>query len=336
MASDGEDKLFVVYTGTQDGLGAYAVSSLDGGLTWSEPNLLNLSDVGQAPSHYSLFLDDIGRLHVVWSEADLATGNGEVLNYSWLDDSQQQWSTPVILAQREGDDYEADWPSLVENEGKLLLVYQDSFPATKWMRVSSDHGATWSTPVRIFPNYIGEYGAVRFVKDGSGNLHMILGNRIGSPAKHGIWHSVWLGDRWAEPTPVVTGLQVIDDVGGEGFDPSAPRAVISQGNVLMATWRNDGGAGFNGVKFVYTPLDVPPFTVVALQSPALVDSLAIQSDDLSVQPQPQVTSVLPSQVIDADQRPANTSPMMPLLLSAIPVVALVGIVILSKAVRRNR
>jgi hypothetical protein len=133
--------------------------------------------------------------------------------------------------------------------------------------VSSDNGVTWSPPVRLF-SQVGSNGPASFVIDGSNNLHMFFGNRDDTLHEHGIWHSIWLGEGWSTPMAVVSGPQVLGGENGEeGFDPSFVQAVISQGNLLLLTWRQDPMAGPTHIWFSYRYLDVPSETSQLDQSP---------------------------------------------------------------------
>lgn len=256
---DGKGNLYVTFSGDRDGPGLYAIYSKDSGETWSEPVVVWLTrDETSRASGLRMLVDPQGTPHVVWSRGS-ERGLGEEVYYSQLG-SDRVWTNPLILAERTEGDYKADWPSITSHNGELFLVYQDSSPATRWMRRSFDNGRTWTDPVRPF-NFTGEYSHVDFVVDSSNYLHMLLGNRTLSDI-HGMWHSVWLGDRWSELEPIISGPKTPQ------FDPSAPRATISQGNTIMVTWWTDtGGTPRNGVWYSYTVLNTPELEMVPLPTP---------------------------------------------------------------------
>jgi hypothetical protein len=169
---------------------------------------------------------------------------------------------------------------------------------------------------------------------------MILGNRIGSPAVHGMWHSVWSGERWLEPSPVVSGPKVVDDIGGVGFDPSAPQIALSQGSTLLVTWRMDGSSGFNGVHSSFGELDAQELPVIPLPDPAGVvtepddpdtTELAAVLDNVA-----DPVAVLPPAIGNEEPASVNNSSVSPLLVGILPVAALIGLVLLGRAMRRGR
>jgi hypothetical protein len=253
--------LFVLYTGKRpEGYGLFETHSRDAGETWSEARAVQApaESEGLMPHGTRFTVDAAGRIHAVWGLVD-GRGIHQRINYARLDPEQRAWTEPVALARREGDDYQAAWPSIIEYANELILVYMDSMPATRWMRRSRDGGLTWSDPERPFP-HIGEYVFAELLLDGSGGLHIVLGNRTGECC-HGMWHAVWTGDGWGELAPIVTGPRTPE------FDPSAPSAVISQGNVILATWWTDtGGRGpRNGAWYSYARLDAKELPTVALR-----------------------------------------------------------------------
>jgi hypothetical protein len=210
------------------------------------------------PNGTRLALDQQGRLHAVWSIVNTA-GIDQAIYYSRLEADYSQWSDPTLLAKRDEGDYKAAWPVIIYYNGELIVIYQDSFPATRWMRRSKDGGQTWSVPVKPW-KHEGEYEHVVLIVDSNNILHIILGNRNGDCC-HGMWHGVWLGEHWSELEPIVMGPKT------STFDPSAPRAVISQGNVLLATWWTDTGGGpRNGAWYSYTLLDAPEIPAIPLQT----------------------------------------------------------------------
>jgi hypothetical protein len=93
-----------------------------------------------------------------------------------------------------------------------------------------------------------------------------------------MWHSTWRDNRWIEPDAVVKGLAVADPVGNTSFDPFEARAIVSQGNVILVTWRTDPGSSKkpNGIWYSYTSLDTPELPVVPLSTaPSLFPSTGV-------------------------------------------------------------
>jgi hypothetical protein len=275
LAGDGNGNLFVVYSGRGHGNGLYTVHSADGGDTWSAPAIVySTGQAGAWAAKIRLDVDRQGRLHAVWSVVNNA-GLGEGVYYARLEADHARWSKPTRLAVKQKGGYEADWASIkaLGDGDQLVVIYQDDVwipqldqsPAqsqpTRWMRLSADGGQTWSDPARPFP-HIGEYGHAALLLDSAGVLHMVLGDRLGDPL-HGMWHSVWLGDRWSSLEPIVAGPP------SQSFDPTHPQAVISQGNLLLVTWRSDPNSTPNGIWFSYAQLDAPELPVVSVPQPTV-------------------------------------------------------------------
>jgi hypothetical protein len=149
-------------------------------------------------------------------------------------------------------------------------MYNNGIPPTGvppgfWLRKSGDFGDTWSMPVRPFPKHVGRNGAVSFVVDSNNDLHVFFGERTilnESSAIHGMWHSIRQNNTWLDPVPVVSGPPILG--GSKGFDPTAPQAVISQGNKLFVTWYTDPGNAKNGVWYSHAVINAPELPVIPL------------------------------------------------------------------------
>ena len=329
LAGDDKGNLFVVYSGKPDGIGVYAIYSNDAGDTWSEPIPIFLTYSSELfPFAFKIHLDQQGQLHALWTINNIG-GNGEAIYYARLSTEHLQWSEPIELAVVEG--YEADWASVIEHNNELFVIYQNSVPATRWMRKSYDGGETWTEPVRPFP-HVGEYGHAALVVDSNNELHMILGNRIGNPAIHGMWHSRWQSDHWGNLKAIISGAS--SKVRGSGFDPTMPTSIVSQGNLLLATWVNDHG--FNGAWYSYLILDAPELPAVALPTltaqPSPTPTATVTSPAST--PSPLLNPMLRGQ---SDESPASrSSPAWPLIVGFIPVVLLILATIGVRTYRQTR
>lgn len=326
LARDERGRMVALYGGQGDGIGLYAVQSLDNGRSWSAPTILSLvNDADRWPSVIQTAWDEVGELHVVWSVANERALGVEVL-YARLDGALAQWSLPMLLAERQGSDYAANWPSIVAHEGKLFVLYMDDFPPTRFVRISEDWGRTWSEPIRPFP-HIGEYGGAVFLHDGDGRLHLILGNRIPVTETHGMWHSVWQGDHWSLLEPVVSGPKT------NTFDPSAPRAVMANGNVLLAAWWHDA-----------PDAELPDFSY------AIMDAQGIEPVPVQT-PTPEATAVGSVNSATAVAIPANlpalsdsglavnvetTSPDRTLAMGVLPVLVIIALLVMGVVWRQKR
>jgi hypothetical protein len=320
MGND-QGHLYVVYDAKTEGVGLYEVHSTNYGLTWSQPVPIYLTyDNRHWPAAVELTLDPAGRLHAVWSVWNQA-GTSDAVYYARLEPDTWLWSKPLLLAQRDSGEYEADWASIIAYQGELFVIYQDGFPATRYLRRSQDWGETWSEPVKPWP-HVGEYSAADFLVDSSDVLHVILGNRNGDCC-HGMWHGVWRGNQWAPLDALVTGPKTPE------FDPSWPNAVLSQGNVLLATWWTDTGGGpRNGAWFSFGVLNTAELPLVAFPTPTPTASPAPPTPTEANAQLPVSTSTIVSSkpaVTQASQaRPHSVfTPNMTLIVGAIPAATLV-------------
>ncbi|MBI5653988.1 MAG: exo-alpha-sialidase, partial [Chloroflexi bacterium] len=261
LSGDAKGNLYILYSGNGQGNGVYAVHSNDAGETWSEtkPVFLSNSEVLWSFAIRSA-LDATGKLHGVWTVVN-KQGNGEAVYYARYDPERKQWSIPRVLQSIKECSYEADWASITAYKDEVWAVYSCGAPATRWLRRSRDNGVTWSEPTIPFPFLIGETGPAALMVDSRNALHLVFASRINGTTTHGLWHSVWSGERWSEPDAIISGRQSID------FDPSRPNAIISQGNVLLVTWRQDYGLTPNGVWYSFATLDAPELPVLVLPTP---------------------------------------------------------------------
>lgn len=320
LVSDLDGNLVLVYGGQVEGVGVYEVRSEDGGDTWSTPVAVTLMDRPEMwPASIKLEVDSSGRIHAVWSLVG-TEGVGLELTYSRWAPTTRQWSRPATLALREPGEYSINWPTLLAFGDELMLIYQDSFPATRWMRRSLDGGGTWTAPVRPFP-HIGEYENAILLKDSADQLHLILGNRTVDPEIHGMWHSQWLDGHWT-PLQSITAGPVTSS-----YDPSAPQAVVSQGNILLAVWwHNVRRETLSGAWYAYLQLDLPELPTATPITLSLVSMTPTHvASELAPTPTslPIITPTPPNQPDSPAESENNTSPALPVFLGVVPVVLLI-------------
>jgi hypothetical protein len=331
LAGDGEGYLVIVYGADIAGAGLYQSYSIDSGEIWSEPkSIYQMPEESLLPAHMQTLMDDDSLLHIVWSNSNHESGNGVEVLYSRLNSTHDIDVEPIILAEAIG--YEADWPSITIYEDQLILIYNNSAPTTRWLRISKDQGETWSPPSRPF-RQVGEYGRAVFVEDSANVLYMILGNRLDEPITHGMWYSKWSGDFWIGLNPIIIGRRVTDTAGRNGFDPSAPSAVISQGNILLATWRTDPGAGPNGLWYSYAFLDAPELQIEALSKPLQPTTTATSEE---FQPQPTLTTrvVVPTPTISTAVV-ATSNPSTAIIAAITSVLILITAIIIILRIFRS-
>lgn len=275
LVEDDQGNLLIVYHGRIYGNGVYVIKSQDGGVTWSRPVQIFLGKP-DAPliAELQVIRSRSGWLHAVWNLYN-AAGQGRGVYYSRSLDGFD-WSDPVPLAVSTEGLGVRDM-TIIEHGDTILVTYiMPRSPSPKFtMRSSIDDGLTWKDPSIIFPRHVGANGPASLVIDGDGDLHIFFGQRIsGSPDVHGMWHSVFVNSRWTEPEGIVRGYKILDQEGFTSFDPSSPQAIVSQGNVILVTWRTDPGSKGNGVWFSYKKIDVPELPVAELPSPFTEETVA--------------------------------------------------------------
>jgi hypothetical protein len=329
LSGDGQGKLVVIYSGLRDGNGIYAVISADNGMTWSEPEPIDLTyDVDLLPVSTQLNMGATGHMHAVWSTF-YEDGSGGPGYYAQLDLVRGEWSEPWAL-----DAPGIRTPNVIEYGNEILVTYYHHSGNQNWWRSSQDGGNTWSRPALISPTHIGTNRAVSFAVDSADQLHLLFGQRI-DDNHHGLWHTTWTGAGWTPAQAVVSGPQIRDRIGGNGFDPTAANAVVSNGNLLFVTWGTDGAAGENGAWYSYAQLDTAELPAVPLPEPSLASPVTLPT--LTPQPANQPTR-LPTAMpessralfvagVTAEARVGTANPGVLMLVGLTPTVVLLVLVV---------
>jgi len=258
---DEQGTIYVIYNGRAVGNGLYVVNSTDGGASWSNatPMFFTVSDEPNI-DYLQVIKGQSGWVHAVWGVYDVG-GQGRGIYYSNSRDGYE-WSEAVLLADAT-EGLGTHTPTIIEYNDRLFVLY--NLPGKIKMRQSSDGGMTWDDPFNIFPRHVGVNGSLSLVIDGNNDLHLFFGQRIsGSPDIHGMWHSVFLNNRWVEPEGIIRGPKILETENYNSFDPYEARAVVSQGNTILVTWRTDPGSKGNGVWYSYKRVDAPESPVVQL------------------------------------------------------------------------
>jgi hypothetical protein len=318
LAGDDEGNLVIIYGGNRDGNGIYAVYSADEGDTWSDPDpVLLIYDNELVPSGCKLHLGESGQLHAVWDFYN-RLGHGLAGHYARLDVVQRQWSEPIELDKAEGLGIRT--PNVIEHRGDVFVTYYNGRDNSNWWRRSSDGGRTWTSPARVSSFHVGTNGPISLVVDSNDVLHMFFGQRINSD-NHGMWHKVWLGDRWSNIEAVVSGP--VSQVPGEEFDPTYANAVVSQGNTVLLTWTTDAQSIVHDVWYSYTVLDTPELPVVAWPTPPPAPT--VTPTPTAIPPAPPPTPSHRPSSINQEDMPTEIadSPTVPLILGIVPVVLLI-------------
>ncbi len=332
LAADDRGDLYVVYSGTKEGNGLYEIRSQDGGDTWSDPAAIFLTgDSGIYPGTLALQLET-GNLHIAWSDWRPPYGGYE-LYYARLDTERNTLSSPVLMSRPVTGNFTLpDTPSMILHYNTLFLVYSEytdlaGGSMAKLMRQSTDHGKTWTKPVLAFPPLIGGNGIASLLVDSDNELHAVLSNRTGDCC-HGMWYSFWEGNRWSESQAIISpGPKT------RMFDPQIPNAVMSQGNVILATWINE--ERLNGVWYSYARLDAPELPIVPLPTPIpSPDPTSTPNATTAIATPTSATTRLPATEISAEVPQAEEStPGFSILIGTVPVIALIALIGLWRARR---
>jgi hypothetical protein len=344
IAGDDKGNLIIIYSGNSVGNGVYATYSSDSGDTWSEPEPIFLTyNPELVPFSLGAYMGRAGQLHAVWNVVT-STGVDMSVHYARLDVASQQWSDPVLLEQRIDKEgfFGPSFPSIVDNGDYVIVMYNSGNPVSGGavdagrpvmrVRTSDDGGRSWSDPITPFPRHVGRSGGHSLVVDGNHFVHALFMQRIeqsvdGKDAViDGPWHSVLRGERWSEPDPFITTLS-----------PHDIRAVVSQGNVLLVTWREDPGAGQKGIWYSYIKLDAPELPVIPLPTltavPTATPTLTAMPNNVNPTPPPELEVALHEPVPSGD----IGNPGGLLVLGVTPVIlVLVGIIVVRQASRHRR
>lgn len=307
-------KIIIIYSGTQDGNGLYVTHSADYGNIWSDPYPIYLTGDDTMVVSPSLYLDHSGFFHAVWSTFD-NKGFGGPGYYAKFDLNSGIWSDPMEL-----DEPGIRTPSVIEYKGDLFIGYYHHRTNGRWWRRSTDGGKTWTDPVQLASQIVGTNGGVSFVIDSNDVLHAFFAGRTDADGNHGMWHLVWRGTIWSQPDPVVKGKDVTDREGGNGFDPTFARAIVSNGNMAFVTWGTDGGVGTNGAWYSYATLSAPELSNVPLPlpTPTLLHDNQLPATSAS----PPTLAQLPDSLKEQNDIFIK-SPQIQLFIGIIPAIVLI-------------
>jgi hypothetical protein len=287
LVGDIDGNLIIVYSGNLEGNGVYFVRSSDSGDTWSDPSTVFTTNSDTlVPYSIQLYLSESGNLHAVWNEVD-QSGHNQAGYYAKLNLKSNQWSSPIEFDKSIGSDVGMGiaFPEVIQYKNDIFIMYNNGIPPSgvppsQWYIRSVDGGISWSVPVRISQRHVGKNGISSFIIDNENILHVIFINRIPITingvydAIGGVFHTIWSGMNWSEPDAIVamsaSQAQSSSLMGPQTpqFNPYDARAVISQGNVILATWRTDPGLPGNGVWYSFLHLDTPELPLLSLQQPS--------------------------------------------------------------------
>lgn len=337
IAGDHYGNLVIIYSGNRNGNGVYSMYSKDMGKSWTSPQPVFLT-YGSGLNAFSVHLS-VGpdqKIRAVWNVVT-NLGVDEALYFARFDTQNFRWDTPVELDRRIvlPEYFGPSFPVIVNNGREIVIVYNSGNPFTgqtvgagrpvQRVLVSLDDGLTWNEPLDPFPLHVGRSGEHAVTLDGNGNPHTIFTQRIESLDESGkysiiggVWHSVFQNDIWSNPDRFVSTVPAHD-----------VRAVVSQGNVLLAVWRQDPGGGASGIWYSYKVLDEPELPVVPLATASVDFTIGETATPISL-PTLLQSEPSPEPGLFEDSLPSNleNNPALPIMIGIIPVVLiLIGVVL---------
>jgi hypothetical protein len=337
IIGDKAGNLVVIYSGNRDGSGVYYLYSKDEGKSWSNPLPLLLTSDNNLSAfslHLTVGLDQ--KIRATWNVVT-NLGVDDALYFANYDTQTSKWDAPVELERRIDlpEYFGPSFPVMVDDGREILIMYNSGNPFTEKpvgpgrpiqrSRISLDGGLTWNDPLDPFPFHVGRSGEHAMVLDGKGTPHTLFIQRIETADEDGnysivggIWHSTFENGGWANPDRFIT-----------SFAPHDVRAVVVQGNILLAVWRKDPGVGADGVWFSYTVLDEPELPVVPLATASVDYSSAQVVVATEVPALSTLVPTTPPELLD-EAPPSNlgSNPALPIIIGTVPVVLiLVGVVL---------
>ena len=342
----GDDgNLVVIFTGGLEGNnGVYAVVSSDEGVSWTDPEPIYLTfDTALIPYSLHMAAGQNGQAHAVWNVVNEG-GVDQELYYARLEISQAVWTSPTLLAERISRDgfFGPSFPVLVDNGREVVVMYNSGNPVAngqvslgapvQLVRRSEDGGDSWQPETAPFPRHLGRSGSHALVVDSEQVIHALFIQRVeppdGTPVG-GLWHSRSQDGEWSEP-------ELFDLNTFSGHDL---RAVVSQGNLILATMREDPGAGAIGVWYTSIMLNSAELPVVIpdLVSLEPTPTVAITSVPVLGPATPQPSPVAGSALPPNSAADASSDPARAVMLALGPVfVLLVGVIIVRQLSRLRR
>lgn len=317
------------------------IRSDDGGDTWSEPSALYLfPGLDRGASNVRVTVGAPGKVYVTWTEYD-SSGNGQAVYFVRSHDGGVTWDWPVMLDERDADDYERDWTNLVQlDENTLMAFWEGGFRAYPQAQYSEDGGATWSEPIDTLYWLIADNGAAEFLRDSEGGLHLFIVRRIreGYPEKcdqfpgcvddgNAIWHSVWEGETdWREPRPLLFSRDNYVAVATERgrFVHLAFFAYAGENPFEIGVMRCEI-SDVEALEPMPLPLQQPIAEVIEMPVPT--------AEPFATATPPTAPAFMDAEV--ATETTTNSGPGSMLLFSGLPVLGLVMVIFMVSALRHG-
>ena len=284
------------------------------------------------PYSIKSYVGGLGKLHVVWG-VNVIDGNVyDALYYDGIDIKTGKWNEPLLLDKRPAIKgyFGPSVPSVVDNGKYVVIMYNGGNPFTGGtvpigrptilVRLSEDGGKTWGNVTAPLPFLTGQSAEQALVVDSRQVVHLIANMRIDSlidgnyKSVDGVWHSEFREGIWGYPERFVATVP-----------PANIRAVVSQGNVILATWMEDGGFGQNGVWYSYTSLDAPESPVASLPIQSTFEKDPLMKVTVTNAESIQSPTSVPGNLWDR-KNTQIVGPQLPILIGIIPAVMLIVVI----------
>ncbi len=269
----------------------YYSHSIDGGVHWSPPFMLEMS---REVYHYRLSMavgpgQDIHVVYEVIDPADVSAWTPAPIGfvYAQSKDSGATWSTASFVPSENTDPRLGRFSSIVagghellpvepavgvDGKGQVLLVWRDAYSDVLYFQRSKD-GNVWSAPEPLPGVAKGvdkPFDRYDMATDSAGHVHLVfVGYPSGSSTRE-LLHSVWDGDHWSNP----------DVIASSPPYPEYPGIAIAEGNRLQVVWfvrDNPNGSGVGNGIWYSTAEAAAPF-VAPVPLPARARSTASEAN----------------------------------------------------------
>ena len=209
ITMDRDGKAHMIWSGvspTQGNKSSLTYSSWDGN-DLSQPVEIFTSETGRVYRQVALFTDPFGSLHLAWT-----TSPGGKILYSKSSVNLAASSGGWLPAGTLSIDGIASWPQLaMDASGTLYLLYTISINENRglYLITSSDSGATWSQPIRVFDAVsagwdLVDHPTLAVTPDGALHAAWVKGAPGGSAPPQGIFYTASTdgGLTWSVPLKV--------------------------------------------------------------------------------------------------------------------------------------
>lgn len=304
--------------------------SANGGVRWSPPVNLSRSEVGTMKVH--VLADNLGRVHVFWEEGGdrWVTDRPVGVAYTLSADGGQTWSTPQVFTYTEG--FPRQIMLGVDGQGQIVAIWRLVPGDGIYYQVSWD-GREWSVPQMIPGIWPQESSAVFDVydmaADSRGGLHLVVSGRNTPTGRQAIFHLEWDGRKWSAP----------DQVSPYDGYPEFPRIAVGLGNTLHVVWYTKQWPGYEEgqeMRLWYSrrAIPAPAWTPAPMPTPTETPPPSTRTPFPTPTPFP---TVPPHAIRSFNPEILYTEgdEVTGLLLSLLPVVALIGLVVVISRTRRR-